>query len=191
MNQPIRFLPAFFSSFSLLIFGVIVAFLCNAFLSDFSLTFTFSFVSLCQGFVLGLTMFALVFVGMRFFEPVTPALKTITLGLNRLFSEFTWPMIIVISCMAGVGEELLFRGVIQSTLVNVTNPLMAIVISSMVFAALHCMTKLYVLLAFLASLMIGSVFHLTQNLVTVMVLHSVYDVLAFAWVVKYFARFDR
>lgn len=84
---------------------------------------------------------------------------------------------------AGVGEELLFRGVMQYELGNsrflVQLPdLAALGITSVVFGALHAVTPLYALLAGVASLYFGWLYLAADNLAIPMACHAFYDLVA-------------
>jgi len=87
--------------------------------------------------------------------------------------------------MAGVSEELLFRGVIQTAISNTTTPFLGIVISSFVFGLMHFYNRLYILITFLVGLILGYLYHESKSLVLVMTMHAVYDFFAFMLIVKY------
>lgn len=188
MRQPIDFFYAMLSSVVMLAFGIGIAALCTFFVNGFSLNIKLSLDAVWLGTALGVAVFALVYVATRYLEPIIPSLRSISIELQSMFGHFNWAMIVLISIMAGVSEELLFRGVLQSLLVDATSPLIGIVISSAVFGALHCLSRTYVVLAFLVSLLIGAVFYVTGDLITVMVLHAVYDFFAFRVITTAAAR---
>jgi len=105
--------------------------------------------------------------------------------LHQLFQNFTWPQIIIISLLAGIGEEWLIRAVLQSFLVESFGPALGILAASLIFGLLHFMTKTYVLLTFLLGSLFGLAFYLTNSLLLVVVAHAVYDIFAFAMIVKF------
>ena len=87
--------------------------------------------------------------------------------------------------VAGLGEELLFRGVFQYQLSALSESwlgsrgcsVLSIGLSSVVFGAMHAVTPLYSVLATLASIYFGSLFlSYGQNLAVPMVCHALYDV---------------
>jgi len=112
----------------------------------------------------------MMFIG-RYLQRYVPSYRDLVTELCELFSNLNWPTIILISIMAGISEELLFRGVIQSYLVGVTSPLFY--------------NRLYIVLTLIVGLFIGWLYYTTQSLLLVVVLHSIYDILAFACIVKY------
>ena len=87
--------------------------------------------------------------------------------------------------MAGISEELLFRGVIQSYLISVSTPFIGLFVSALLFGLMHCYNRLYIILTFIVGLFIGWIYFQTQSLLLVVTLHCVYDILAFTSLVKY------
>ena len=138
-------------------------------------------VGACWGSGLFILM---MFIG-RYLQCYFPSYRDLVAELCELFSNLSWPTIILISVMAGISEELLFRGVIQSYLVGVTSPLFGVIISACLFGVMHFYNRLYIVLTLIIGLFIGWLYYATQSLLLVVVLHSVYDILAFACIVKY------
>jgi membrane protease YdiL (CAAX protease family) len=66
---------------------------------------------------------------------------------------------------AGVGEEMMFRGILQYEITKRLGSAPAVVLSSVVFGMLHAVTPWYALLASLASVYFGVVYSYTGNLV--------------------------
>ena len=78
--------------------------------------------------------------------------------------------ILLLSLAAGVGEEALFRGIIQ--------PELGLLATSAVFGLLHALTPTYFLLAFLMSLYLGWLYGSTENLLVPTAVHALYDAAA-------------
>ncbi len=112
------------------------------------------------------------------------AFYRLTDELHGMCHHFTWPQIIVLSVLAGLSEELLFRGALQSWLTESIGIYTAIVISSLVFALLHAMSWYYFAFAFLMSVFLGLTFFITQSMVLVVVVHAVYDIIALGVIAK-------
>jgi membrane protease YdiL (CAAX protease family) len=93
--------------------------------------------------------------------------KTITEDIRFLFASATWIDICLISLMAGLAEELLFRGVIQAK--------WGIVAASILFGLLHSLTPAYILLATVIGFYIGLLYHVFQDLLIPIQLHCIYD----------------
>ena len=79
---------------------------------------------------------------------------------------------------AGVGEEALFRGVLQPAL----GPY-GLWISSLLFGVLHALTYTYFLLAALLGLYLGWLFERTDNLLVPVIVHALYDAVAL-WLLR-------
>jgi len=116
---------------------------------------------------------------------ITTPMRELLQTLHNLFHKLNWFQIVVLSLLAGIGEELLIRGVLQSWLVNNSNPLIGVITASLIFGLLHYMTKTYVLLTFGLGLLFGAAFHFSESIVLVIVAHIVYDLIAFAMIVKF------
>lgn len=77
---------------------------------------------------------------------------------------------------AGLGEEMLFRGVLQSEIASrTTSEILAVGLSSIIFGALHAVTPLYAILAGLASVYFGWLYLVTGNLAIPIATHAFYD----------------
>ena len=91
------------------------------------------------------------------------------------------PAIVFISLCAGVGEEALFRGGLQTFLGDYLGAPLAIVLSSAVFAAIHLGKPVITLLLLVVGLIFGTVFWLTGSLLAVTIGHALYDI----WALRY------
>jgi membrane protease YdiL (CAAX protease family) len=121
------------------------------------------------------------------YRPVGP-LK----GLNRVAVELVKPLfapctladLAFISLLAGVGEEMLFRGVLQAAFGEWLGPWPGLVAASLVFGALHLISPAYGLFATLTGVYLGWVWMLSDNLLVVMVAHALYDLVALVVLVR-------
>jgi membrane protease YdiL (CAAX protease family) len=107
--------------------------------------------------------------------------QTVDKLLVPLFANLKLWQFGVVSALAGIGEELLFRGVLQAVLADRTGAIAAIVLTSVVFGLAHLITPLYGLLAALVSLYLGWLFVQYENLAVPMVTHAVYDFVALVY----------
>ncbi|MEW4567345.1 CPBP family intramembrane glutamic endopeptidase [Tautonia sp. JC769] len=89
-----------------------------------------------------------------------------------------WWELALIAGAAGLGEETLFRGVIQSAFRGWLGLGPALVIASLIFGLLHAITPTYAILATLIGAYLGWLFELTGNLLVPIVAHAVYDGIA-------------
>lgn len=88
--------------------------------------------------------------------------------------------IVLLAASAGLGEELLFRGVIQEWLAERYGFALALAGASLLFGAGHWLSASYAALAAVIGAWLGAVFALTGNLLVPIVAHAVYDVVALA-----------
>lgn len=113
-------------------------------------------------------------------------------GLNRtvdellvpLFAELKLWQFAVVSALAGIGEELLFRGVLQQVLAGWMGAAGAIAVTSAVFGLAHLITPLYGVLAALVSVYLGWLLLRYENLAVPMVTHGMYDLVALVYLVR-------
>jgi len=96
----------------------------------------------------------------------------------------------VISIVAGIGEEMLFRGFLQDIIGSADDPLpwqiVAVTVASVVFGMMHFITPTYAVLATLIGAYLGVLYLWTGSLIAPIVTHSLYDFGALA----YFTRKD-
>ncbi|WP_376695454.1 CPBP family intramembrane glutamic endopeptidase [Wenzhouxiangella sp. EGI_FJ10305] len=100
----------------------------------------------------------------------------------RILFHNAWPgAVVLVSILAGIGEELLFRGVIQAGLSEAWSPVIGILCASLLFGVAHTVTLSYFVLATLMGLYLGLLYHWTGNLLVPMIVHALYD-----WVAIHF-----
>lgn len=104
--------------------------------------------------------------------------------LLPLFSGLRWWAIALIALAAGIGEELLFRGVVQSGLVGLTGPAVALIIASLLFGAAHALTPAYLVLATAIGMYLGGLHLATGNLLVPILVHFLYDWVALVWLLR-------
>lgn len=91
------------------------------------------------------------------------------------FADRSYFDLALICVLAGLGEEALFRGVIQSTLADPLNPWVALAVTSVLFGLGHLITPTYAVLAGLLGLYLGGLSMAYDNLLVAMVVHTLYD----------------
>ena len=84
----------------------------------------------------------------------------------------------VVSLLAGVGEEALFRGVIQAGLAGRYGDWVGWVVSALLFGMLHALSGLYFLFATVVGLWLGILWWWSGDLVVPVVVHALYDFIA-------------
>jgi membrane protease YdiL (CAAX protease family) len=88
-----------------------------------------------------------------------------------------------ISCLAGLGEEMLFRGMLQDALVPHLTVWGAVALASLLFGLLHAVTPTYAILATCAGAYLGGLYVLTNNLLAPILSHALYDFVLLYWLI--------
>lgn len=101
-----------------------------------------------------------------------------------LLGGISWSDMAIIALSAGVGEEMLFRGVLQTSLASWLGWGWGLSVSSLLFGVLHPISLPYIFLMMGVGFYFGGVFLLTGNLLAVMVTHAVYDFALMAYLLK-------
>lgn len=102
-----------------------------------------------------------------------------------LFAGRSWSELALISVAAGVGEEMLFRGVAQTSLSGWMGPTWGLVTASVLFGLFHPISITYMVVAAILGFYLGALWISNGNLLTVMVAHAVYDLAALGYLVKF------
>lgn len=146
---------------------------------------TFSFYEVALGSGLALASIGLGVIIFRAFPRYAETLVRMQGETYRFLGpRLGWPAIIFISLYAGIGEEALFRGGLQTFLGDHVGPLAAIALSSAVFAVIHLGKPVITLLLFIVGVIFGVVFWLSESLLAAMIGHAFYDV----WALRYLHR---
>jgi membrane protease YdiL (CAAX protease family) len=99
----------------------------------------------------------------------------------RLFGNLTVLDFAVIAAMAGLAEETLFRGLLQTWLTEAWGPHVAVLVVSLVFGLMHAVSRSYVVFAFVLGALLGYLYLFTGSLPAAIVAHAVYDFVALAY----------
>lgn len=136
--------------------------------------------ALALGVAATLPMLGVLFVALRW--PVGPVAH-----IKQVFDEIVRDLLgpcsvaelAFVSLMAGFGEEMLFRGVLQPAFSDgLGSPWAGLVVASLLFGLLHPITFAYVVFAAAMGFYLGCVWMATDNLVVVVVAHALYDFVA-------------
>ncbi|MBL1263249.1 CPBP family intramembrane glutamic endopeptidase [Methylomicrobium sp. RS1] len=97
-----------------------------------------------------------------------------------------WADLLMLAAIAGLSEEILFRGLIQPWLEAVLGMRAGLVGCNVLFGLAHAVTPLYTLLAFLIGiyLSLSMDYGAERNLLTPVVIHALYDFWAFLALIK-------
>ena len=106
--------------------------------------------------------------------------------LIPLMDEVGWAGRAVVSLGAGVGEELLFRGLIQHGAHQAWGAVPALLLASVLFGAAHYVNRVYFVAATFMGVVFGLLLIWTGSLLTPITTHAVYDFLALEQLVRQF-----
>jgi membrane protease YdiL (CAAX protease family) len=131
------------------------------------------------GALAALPMVGLFLLGQRLrIGPIRSIRRFFDEEMRPILGGCSLPDLALISVAAGVGEELLFRGVLQGVLGRWLGPLAGWGAASLLFGLLHPITPGYIAIAGLMGAYLGGVWMFNGNLLTVMVAHALYDFIA-------------
>ena len=86
--------------------------------------------------------------------------------------------------MAGIGEEVFFRGFLQGSLARVVNPWIALALVSALFGVVHMVSIGYAIFAGPLGFYLGMLLLLTGNLFVAVAVHTLFDFAAILLIVR-------
>lgn len=142
-----------------------------------------------QGLLLGGMMIVVAWGCFRWFPRLSERLVRMQApGYSFFRGKFGWPLVVLVSVGAGVGEEALFRGGVQTLLGDYVGIPAAILIASALFGLVHRSKPLIMAVIVLIGALFGTIFAWTGSLLTVMVAHAIYDVFALHYLLQEMRR---
>jgi membrane protease YdiL (CAAX protease family) len=104
-------------------------------------------------------------------------LETLGPSLHR----YHWTDLLMLASIAGLSEELLFRGVIQPWLESSWGMATGLIASNIIFGLAHAVTPLYAVLAAMVGIYLSLALDYggDRNLLLPIIIHGLYDFLAF------------
>jgi membrane protease YdiL (CAAX protease family) len=105
-----------------------------------------------------------------------------------MFGGATLGQLAAVSLVAGCGEELLFRGLLQAGVSGWISGHVGLgvglAVASALFGVCHWLSGTYAILAVLAGAYFGLLLILTGNILAPIIAHAAYDFLALAYLIK-------
>ena len=157
----------------------------------------FARIPLRDMFVFELSAFLFVLVGiipMLLFCRVIYLLPFRTVEFTRRFLQSVYrdfirhctvTQLLLVAIMSGVGEELLFRGVLQTAVTQgfggeTRGLIIGVALASLLFGLAHPINKLYVVLCFVIGIWLGLIFAWSgNNLIVPITIHALYNFILF------------
>jgi membrane protease YdiL (CAAX protease family) len=101
-----------------------------------------------------------------------------------LFARWSWIQLALVSLLAGAGEELLFRWVVQGSLTRLWGEIGGLAAASLLFGAAHLVTWAYGVMAGIVGAYLGVLWIASGNLLVPIVTHAAYDFVALLWLLR-------
>jgi membrane protease YdiL (CAAX protease family) len=115
-------------------------------------------------------------------EPIIKIKKLLFDTLGPGLQDCHWTDLLVLASIAGLSEELLFRGVIQPWIESSWGITAGLIYSNIIFGLAHAVTPVYAVLATLVGIYLSlsmDYYGGDRNLLLPIVIHSLYDFMAF------------
>ena len=116
--------------------------------------------------------------------PVGRLMRFVDVAVKPLFLKCRPGDLLFIAILAGVGEELLFRGLIQGALAQWWGEWIALGVASVLFGLAHCMTREYAVFAMVLGFFLGWLVLVTGDLTAAIIAHAGYDFAALLLLTK-------
>ena len=117
-------------------------------------------------------------VGAAWFEDVEALVRPL---IESVFRGRGIAGVVIVSALAGVGEDLLCRGVIQTAMAASFGAWPGLVVASVLFGMMHALSRAYFVLATVMGLYLGLLYQATDNLLLPAIVHGLYDAIAIGY----------
>jgi hypothetical protein len=116
--------------------------------------------------------------------PLVNLRERMVASVRVLLAEASVLQLALVATLAGVGEEIVFRGVLQPLVAHWTTPLVGLAVASLLFGLAHCLSWLYFVVAAMIGLYFGWMADQYNEILAPAVAHGLYDFVALVWVLK-------
>jgi membrane protease YdiL (CAAX protease family) len=117
-------------------------------------------------------------------RPIVRIREVVRAFARELLLKASWLQVALLCALAGIGEELLFRGALQTLLARYTTEALGIVLAGVLFGAVHFVTPTYFVLAVTVGCYLGWLYAATGSLAAPIVTHALYDFVALVVVLR-------
>ena len=181
MDRKTLLLVTLFVEGGLYVFGLLLMGSPSALQAKFNLSWSVTGYAL----LLCLPMFATLYFSVRSkWEPLSQLSQEIEEKVAPIFANCNIIDLGIIALLAGVGEELFFRGWLQGALTQRFGVWLGILTVSAIFGLAHYLSLTYAIYAGLTGLYLGLIYQISGNLYIVMVIHALYDFIALVYLVR-------
>jgi CAAX protease family protein len=117
-------------------------------------------------------------------SPIRRLVALVTEQIGPILAGCSVAELALLAVGAGVSEEILFRGVVQTGLARAVPAWLALVTASVAFGLVHFASRAYAAVAGVMGVYLGSLFLLQGSLLAPIVTHSLYDLVALLYVAR-------
>lgn len=111
--------------------------------------------------------------------------RTVREVVGRLFERSRTIDLAIVSALAGIAEEALFRGVVQAALADAWGTAPAVAAAAVLFGLAHFVTAAYAVAGVVVGIVLGALFATTGDLTAPIVAHATYDFAALVWLLRF------
>jgi membrane protease YdiL (CAAX protease family) len=146
--------------------------------------FAYDPVDMARGIIAAVPLLLVFALCLRLSWPPLVRIRRLCVEIIRpFFASNTVLDLAIISVVAGIAEEMLFRGVLQTVLIEWVGPWPGVAAASLVFGLAHLLTATYAVIVTLAGAYLGTIYLMTGNLMVAIMAHAVYDFIALWYLV--------
>lgn len=117
--------------------------------------------------------------------PLAELRSLVTRLVREVFAGCSLAALALVSLFAGLGEELLFRGLMQPLAAERLGTAAGVLITAGLFGLAHPMSKTYVIVATFIGGYLGLLLILFNNLLVPIIVHGLYDFIALVYLLRY------
>lgn len=117
-------------------------------------------------------------------SPIRRLVALVTEQIGPALAGCSVAELALLALAAGVSEEVLFRGVIQTGLAGVLPAWLALIAASAAFGLVHFASRAYAAVAGVMGVYLGTLFLLQGSLLAPIVTHTLYDLVALLYVAR-------
>ncbi len=153
-------------------------------------TFSWSWAHAGLGLLATLPLLLILYVSLKWpIGPLARIMAVLDEKVAPMFRQLNVAEFAMISLLAGLGEEMLFRGVIQIALAEwiggTAGLWLGLAAASVLFGIAHAITPGYAVYATIIGAYLGWIWLSTENLLVPVAAHAVYDFLALVYIVRW------
>ena len=117
-------------------------------------------------------------------EPMVRIRRILDALLRPVMGRWCLLKLALLSVLAGLGEELFFRGFLQAGLARFIGLIPALAVASCVFGVCHLVTRAYGLMAAVVGIYLGLLWIWTNNLLVPITAHALHDFVALVYFLR-------